>query len=92
MKLRPNFGFWIALMLIVVGVLYLLEVNSLSTQGYELERLQSALTEVRGRHDRLEIEAASLKSIQNAGAEIKMLNLVPSENMKYLPPNGFSLK
>ena len=92
MKLRADFGFWIALMLVVVGVFYLLEVNSLSTQGYELKRLDKTLAETRTEHDKLEMEAASLKSIQNVDAEIKNLNLVPSSGMKYLPTDGFSYR
>lgn len=92
MKIRPDFGFWIAVMLIATGVVYLLVVNSLSTQGYEIKRLEQKLAAVKDQRASLEIEAASLKSIQQMDIEIKNLNLVPSQNMKYLPGNGFSYK
>lgn len=79
-------------MLVATSIAYLLAVNNLSTQGYEIKRLENTLAQAKAERDRLEIEAASRKAIQSMDLEIKTLNLVPSKNMKYLPKQGFSYK
>ena len=89
-KLSSSFGFVLAGLLIVAGVLYLLETNNLSTKGYEIKKLDKRLIELEERNKRLELEAASLKSIQSIESQIRTLNLVPMTSVDYLGQNGYA--
>lgn len=83
--------FWIVFFLVFFSIAYLTMVNSTSTKGYEIKKLESRLLELKEQQKRLELEAASLKSIQTIEEEIKTLNLIPSGSVKYPDVrNGFA--
>ncbi len=81
---KTKSNLWIGVLLIIIGIVYLVQVNSLSTKGYEIKKLEAKLLELKESHARLELEAAALKSIQNLEAIVKTLNLVPSGGVNYL--------
>ncbi len=83
--MKTNYGFWVMAFLIIFGMVYLTQVNSTSTKGYEIKKLESRLTELKEQQKRLDLEAAALKSVQNLEAEVKVLNLIPSQGIRYLP-------
>lgn len=87
---RPNFGLWIVFLLGLLGIIYLMQVNSSSTKGYEIKSLERQLTDLKEVNKRLEIETASLKSIQNIEGQVKTLNLVPSGKVYYVGSNGYA--
>ncbi len=88
---KINYGFWIVVLLIVFGIAYLMQVNSTSTKGYEIKKLETKLTGLREQQKRLELEEASLKSIKAIETQVKSLNLVPSENVNYpKTKNGYA--
>lgn len=86
----PNFGIWVFFLLFVTVASYLLLVNSLSTKGYEIKKLERKLLEFKETNKRLELDVASLKSIQGIEAEIKTLNLVPTTQASYVKDRDFS--
>lgn len=80
-----NLGLWVLVFVAVLGISYLFAVNGSSTKGYEIKKLERRLLELKESSKRLELEAASLKSIQNLEATVKTLNLAPgSGSVKYL--------
>lgn len=96
---RPKFDFrmknpGIALMILlfILGVVYLLQINNLSTKGYEIKKLDQRLVELKGQSERLELEARALKAVETIQAQAKLLNLVPSRGVNYFPENDYAFK
>lgn len=87
----PNFGYWVFLLLILMSVAYLVQVNDSSTKGYEISRLEQSLTEFKETSKRLELDMASLQSIQRIEQNVQNLNLVPSGKVRYIGENDFAL-
>ncbi len=85
-------GVWILVLLLLTGGLYLVEVNSLSTKGYEIKLLEQRLVEFKESNARLELEAATMKSIERLQSEVETLNLVPSGKVDYVRENGYAFK
>lgn len=88
----PSSGYWLLAIVIALGVFYILQVNSLATQGYEIKKLEQLLTEMRESNKRLELEATALKSMERIGEEVKQLNMVPSRGVDYLPGQGYAFQ
>lgn len=89
---RINFGLMILALLIIFSVLYLWEVSDISTKGYEIRTLERELGQAQEQKQRLELEAAALKSAQNLEADAKAWNLVPSAGVNYVRDEGYALK
>ena len=87
----PNFGHWVFILLVLFSIAYLVQVNGSSTKGYEISRLEQRLAELREANKRLELETASLKSIQHIEENVQHLNLVPSGKVRYLGDSDFAL-
>ncbi len=79
-------------MLFFIGVAYLLQVNSLSTKGYEIKKLELRLVELKEASERLELEARSLKAVETIQKEASLLNLVPSGGVNYFPGNDYAFQ
>jgi len=71
-------------LLIVFGVYYLVETNQVSTLGFELRELQDRTEELKVQNDKMQIEAAQLKSMKRIEEESQELNLVAGGVVQYL--------
>jgi hypothetical protein len=89
---RTNWGIWIVILFFVMGVVYLTQVNSTATKGYEIKKLDTELNALKESNKRLDLETASLKSIQHIEASVKNLNLVPSGKVQYVGQNGYAFQ
>lgn len=89
---KINFGVAILIFLGIFGILYLVEVNSISTKGYEIRTLEKRVFELSESAKRLQLEVAEQQSIQNIEGAVRVLNLVPSAGMNYLRDDGYALK
>lgn len=87
---KTNWGAWVMAFLTIAGIVYLLQVNALATQGYEIKSLQKKIVELKDLEARLELESASLQSIQRIEEAVKVLNLVPSGQVNYPKQNGYA--
>lgn len=86
-----NPGMWLMSLLFVLGVSYLLQVNSISTKGYEIKKLEQRLLELKEINERLEIETRSLQAIETIEVETRTLNLVPAASVSHvLTDSNFS--
>lgn len=77
------------LVLISVGMLgffYLSQVFGTASQGSDIQELQGQLSDLKQRQGELELEGASLRSIQTIEEDIKELNLVSADQVAYLAP------
>ena len=87
---RTRFGLWLVVLILVVGGVYLVQVNSSATKGYEIKKLERQLMDFKETAKRLELEAASLQSIQNIETTAQTLNLIPSQGLKYFGSTGYA--
>jgi uncharacterized membrane protein YfbV (UPF0208 family) len=53
----------IALMLAVLGLIYLTQITKTSTYGYQIQNLQSQKTQLADQQQELQVEAARLQSL-----------------------------
>ena len=81
---------WLMFALFTLGIIYLMQVNSLSTKGYEIKKLEQRLVELKEANGRLELESRSLKAVETIQSEAKLLNLVPSGGVNYVPGNDYA--
>lgn len=81
---KINWGYFLLAMLALFGVLYLFQVSSLSTRGYEMRKLEKQAQELEAHMKQLQLEAAEQKSIQNIEAGVRTLNMIPSGRVEYV--------
>jgi len=89
-KWNLNWGVWIFSFLVIFGVLYVFQANSLSTKGYEIKQLEQQQAELLESLKRLELEAAELKSIESIETEMKTLNMVPVPGVNYMRDRDYA--
>ncbi|OGY47629.1 MAG: hypothetical protein A2840_01255 [Candidatus Buchananbacteria bacterium RIFCSPHIGHO2_01_FULL_47_11b] len=61
---------------VVAVAVYLFQVNSLATKGYEIRELESQIKEVRQQNQQLQLAAAELESLESIKNKVAELNMV----------------
>lgn len=77
---------WVFLTVLVFGVGYLIQINTLATKGYSIRSLEKEIVQKQKENDKLQaqiIGAQSLSALQN---RIDTLQLVESHNVQYIEP------
>ncbi len=67
-----------------LGFFYLQQVLGTASQGTDIQALESQVVELREQQRALELEGASLRSIQAVEERVKQLNLVATDRVAYL--------
>jgi len=76
----------LAVLITVVGVSYLVQINSLATKGYQIRELEQKVTELKQASDDLELEALNLQSMGAVKNKVDELNMVLAGETDYLSP------
>ncbi len=77
--------------IVLFGLVYMFEINTLGTKGYEIRKLEQQVREIQNDQKNLQIEASSLQSIDLIQEQATKLNFVPSTNVTYLKDSDFAL-
>jgi len=77
--------------ILIVSLLYLFQVNSLATKGYEIKDLEEKAAELRAKNKALELQITELRSTERITREIKNLDMVAVARVEYLKANGTSV-
>lgn len=85
---RSLVGGFLAVVAVCLGVFYLVETNSLSTQGYDVNNLKNRITELENQSRQLELDVAELQSIRNISKRVESLGMVKVAITDYLSPTG----
>lgn len=72
----------------ICGALYLFQVNSIATKGYEIRDLESRINELHKENKKMEIREVELRSMYNIEKASQDLNLVNSKEVTYIEING----
>lgn len=79
-------------LIVILGLTYLFVINSLSTKGYEIKKLQSQLNQLESEQKSLQVQASNLQSIDHIQQTAKLLNFVPATNVTYVNDSNYALK
>lgn len=81
---RVTLSFFLVVLVCATGVFYIFEVNNLATKGYEIDKLEKQLNNLQKENERLQIEAAELKSMYRIEEKTKELNMVVPKDVSYM--------
>ena len=81
-------GFVLAALIFLVGALYLYQVNSIATKGYELKEVENKIQESEKEINKLKIKEVELKSMYNIEKSTEDMDLVVSSDVSYLDMPG----
>lgn len=76
---------------IVLGVLYIWQVNMAATRGFAMRDLEQDIDALALENDRLQMDAAHLRSIESVTTRMKMLGLVEVSTIEYVTPGTGSV-
>ncbi len=63
---------------------YLIQVNGISTKGYEIGNLQGKIGDLQTSYQNLEVKAAQLQSIQRLQSDPEIAAMVPVTSITYI--------
>ncbi|NIM46778.1 MAG: hypothetical protein GTN40_01305 [Candidatus Aenigmarchaeota archaeon] len=79
-----SLGFITVVLLFILSLLYLAQSNRIAVRGYEISELEKKQTELIEERERLEIEAARLKSIQEIQKGASNSKMEPTKQINYV--------
>lgn len=85
-------GMSILVLLVGAMLLYLVQVNNFATKGYEIKKLQTAVSQLQDENSKLVVQAAQLQSIQRIQTDPAVLNMVPATQMTYVQTTSLTEK
>ncbi|MFA4831681.1 MAG: hypothetical protein WC862_03090 [Patescibacteria group bacterium] len=74
--------------LMIFSVLYIIQMNSISTKGFDISNLQNDIQTLKYQTRALEVQIAEKRSMASIQERIKGMNLVASTDVKYVIPVG----
>ena len=74
----------LGLSVFILGVVYLYQINSIVTRGYDIRDMESQIKDLKQENDKLKIKEVELKSMYNIEKSMKDLDLVSSQAVSYL--------
>jgi hypothetical protein len=86
-----RWSYGVTALVIVFGVMYLGQINSMATRGYELKALELKRAELSKANKELEVKAAQAQSTENILSKIEALNLVKVSNVSYISATSTSV-
>ena len=78
-------------LLVTAGAFYMLQINTLSTKGYQLDALKGRVSELAEHNKQLELSVAELQSIKKIAERVESLDMVRVAVTDYLSPTGSSV-
>lgn len=69
---------------IVLGVLYITQINSATAKGYQLRELELAIDDLETDVSKQASEIARLESVSRIAKSVRMLELVPATSLSYI--------
>jgi cell division protein FtsL len=76
---------------IMLGVLYIWQVNMAATTGYTMRDLESSIYTLEIEQERLDLQVAQLQSVDSVTERVQMLGLTEVKTIQYLTPGGGSV-
>jgi len=81
--LNNTFRMVLAVFVFAFGILYVVNISSISTKGYDMTDLQKQITELERENQKLDFKIAKYSSMQSIQDRMKDMDLVAAENIEY---------
>ena len=78
--------------IVIFGLVYLFEINTLGTKGFEIKNLQQEIKQLQESQKGLQAQASDMQSIDKISNAAQSLNFVPVTNVTYLKAADYALK
>ncbi len=82
----------LVVLIVTMGFLYLFQINSLGTRGYEIRQMEQKIKVLQADNKDLQIQSSSLSSITKIQRDAERMNMVPATNVTYIKGSDFALK
>lgn len=79
-------GVFLILLLVAGGFLYIRQITSTATSGYDVSALERRAEGLRAEEAKLRFESAELESLERIEERLPTLNLIPADNVAYTSP------
>ncbi|OGH71947.1 MAG: hypothetical protein A2921_02030 [Candidatus Magasanikbacteria bacterium RIFCSPLOWO2_01_FULL_43_20b] len=76
---------------VVFGVMYVAQTNAISTKGYTMNDIERRIQALKQQNQKLEFEIATHRSMRSIQSRLSNLNLVATDNVKYVTLTGSSV-
>lgn len=87
-NVQKNKSVLLVVCLIVLGIGYLAEINSLSTKGFALKALESRKSELQQQQKDLQVQLTEARATENIMNKIEKLSMVPVYSVSYIKVGG----
>jgi hypothetical protein len=82
------FVFCLTAGLAISGILYLYQVNTIATKGFEVKEIEQQIKEAEKESNRLKIREVELKSMYNIEKATENMNLIKATSVSYVEMAG----
>lgn len=84
---KRSLGFITIVLFLVLSLFYLAQANQIATKGYKIRELDNKKTVELEKQEKLNIEAARLRSIKEIQTGATNLQMVPATEINYISPD-----
>jgi len=82
------------LLLITIGislVTYLVQINNVTTKGYEIRALEDEIAQLKDENQKLQLQLVEMQSMNHISNKVAEMNFVEVDKIKYLDTSSTSL-
>ncbi len=79
-----SFRFGLIMFIGAFGFLYIWQINSVSTKGYEISDLEQQIKQLEQENRKIDVHIAEYSSMQSIQARLANADLVPVDNVEYI--------
>ncbi len=72
------------ILLALFSIMYLMQNNQMTTQGYKVAQLQNEQVEILQENEKFQVEAARLKALNEIKEQVKEMEMETVSSVKYL--------
>ncbi|MEA1937336.1 MAG: hypothetical protein U9N04_04475 [Patescibacteria group bacterium] len=81
---KLTLGFFVVILVCVMGSVYMSGINNVATKGYEVENYEKRLSELKKEKQKMMVELADLKSIQDLDNQDSRFVAINQKDIAYL--------
>lgn len=81
---RSIVAFFLILIIVLFGILYIIQTNSVATKGYTIQQHKSELAELQTKNKNLELQLSKIQSLDFLEAKIEVLNMIKVSQIDYM--------
>lgn len=81
---HKSYGILMLALILVCGILYLSQINSLATKGYKINELENNVKRLESVNKKLQVQVTEMRSMANLETRLTQLNMVPVGHVEYI--------